>query len=187
MDGVPARRAFTTDEYHRMGETGILTEDDRVELIEGEIFSMTPIGTPHASTVDRLNALFSARLGSRAIVRVQGPVVLNRHSEPQPDLMLLKPRDDFYAKRHPRPADVLLAVEVMESSAGYDRGVKFPLYARTGVVEVWLVDLGAGVVTVGRRPALRGYREVLALAPGARLAPAAFPRVSFKVAELLGR
>ena len=173
MSGAPARRMFTTAEYHRMGEAGILTDEDRVELIEGEIIRTTPIGPPHASTVDRLTALFTARVGSRAIVRVQGPIVLDRYSEPQPDLTLLKRRADFYVGRHPHPADVLLAIEVMQSSADFDRGVKFPLYARRGIAEVWLIDVNARTVTVGRKPALRGYRDTFTRTGDERLTPAA--------------
>lgn len=187
MSGAPARRMFTTAEYHRMGEAGILTEDDRVELIEGEIIRMTPIGPLHTSTVDRLTSLFVSRVGSRAIVRVQGPIVLDRYSEPQPDLTLLKPRADFYAGRHPHPSDVLLAVEVMQTSADFDRGVKFPLYARGGIAEVWLIDVNARTITIGRKPTLRGYRDTATRAGSERLAPAALPRIAFRVSELLGR
>jgi Uma2 family endonuclease len=187
MNGAPARRMFTTSEYHRMGEAGILTDEDRVELIEGEIIRLTPIGPPQASTVDRLNPLFHARAGNRAIVRVQGPIVRDRYSEPQPDLTLLKPRADFYVARHPQPTDVLLAVEVMHTSADYDRGVKFPLYARRGIAEVWLIDVVTRTVTVGRQPTLRGYRDTVTRTGDERLAPAALPRVAFRVSELLGR
>src|SRR5882762_3247032 len=117
---VPRRR-FTTDEYHRMGDAGVLSEDDRVELLDGEIVQMSPIGIPHASCVDRLNAFFTHRLRNRAVVRVQNPIVLDTHSEPQPDLTLLAPRRDFYSSAHPRPRDVLLAIEVMDASRSYDR------------------------------------------------------------------
>jgi Uma2 family endonuclease len=183
---VPRRR-FTIDEYHRMGEAGVLAEDDRVELLDGEILQMTPIGVPHASCVDRLNALFTRRLRDRAIVRVQNPIILNRWSEPQPDLALLAARPDFYASAHPRPRDVLLAIEVMDTSRGYDRTLKLPLYARAELREVWLLDVVARVLEVHRRPALRGYRQEQRLVAGQAVAPLAFPRLRFRVNELLGK
>jgi Uma2 family endonuclease len=169
-----------------MGAAGVLSEDDRVELLDGEIVQMSPIGSPHAGCVDRLNALFTRRLGGRAIVRVPNPIILDRRSEPQPDLTLLAPRPDFYSAAHPRPRDVLLAVEVMASSRDYDRTLKLPLYARAELREVWLVDLAAQALEVYRRPALRGYRHEQRLVAGRALAPLAFPRLRFRVRELLG-
>lgn len=185
MENV-ARRTFTTTEYHRMGDAGILTPTDRVELIEGEILRMSPIGRRHAACVDRFTALFSKRLGGRAIVRIQNPVILDRHSEPQPDVTLLTPRPDFYEERAPRPADVLLIVEVVESSAGYDRAIKLPLYARRGISEVWLVDLANERLEAFHGPTLRAYRAHATLARGQRIAPRAFPRTFFRVNEVLG-
>src|SRR5213596_2713588 len=122
------RRRFSVKDYHRMVETGILTKDDRVELLEGEIVEMAPIGSPHQGTVDRLTRLFTSRLGERVIVRVQGPVVLasvESESEPEPDVTLLVPRPDFYTTGHPEAADILLAVEVMDTSVG-----RLPSYVR---------------------------------------------------------
>jgi len=180
------RRRFTTDEYHRMGEAGVFTDDDRVELLDGEIVQMSPLGIPHSSGVDRLTAVFTRRLGRRAIIRVQGPIILDRYSEPQPDLSVLAPRADFYGHAQPRPRDVLLAIEVMDSSRGYDRTLKLPLYARAELREVWLVDLKAEVIERYRRPALRGYREREDFARGRVLMPLAFPRIRFRVNEILG-
>jgi Uma2 family endonuclease len=180
------RWRFTVDEYHRMGEAGVLSEDDRVELLDGEIVRMSPIGTPHASTVARLDALFQRRLGSRATVWAQNPVVLDRYSEPQPDLCVLHARADFYATGKPRPRDVLLAIEVMDSSRGYDRTLKLPLYARAELREVWLVDLKAQAIEVYTRPALRGYRAQTTVGRGRVLSPLAFPRVRFRTSEILG-
>ena len=182
---IPQRR-FTTEEYHRMGEAGVLSANDRVELLDGEIVRMSPIGTPHASTVARLNALFSRRLGGRATIWVQNPIVLDRYSEPQPDLCVLAPRSDFYARAHPRPRDVLLGVEVMDTSRGYDRTLKLPLYARAELREVWLVDLKTQVIEVYTRPALRGYRQQTTVGHGRVLSPLAFPRMRFRVSEILG-
>ena len=181
-----ARRRFTTAEYHRMAEAGVLTEDDRVELLDGEIVAMSPIGSRHSGTVNRLNMLFAQRLGSRAIVSVQNPIVLDDYSEPQPDLAILAARADYYVGAHPRPADVLLAIEVMETSGSYDRALKLPLYARRRLREVWLVDLAGGAVDVHRRPSPSGYRERQRLALGDRIAPLAFPRMKLQVGELLG-
>ena len=169
-----------------MGEAGVFAEDDRVELLDGEIVQMRPIGIPHSSSVDRLNAFFSRRLGRRAIIRVQGPIILDRYSEPQPDLSVLAPRADFYGHAQPRPRDVLLAIEVMDSSRGYDRTLKLPLYARAELREVWLVDLKAEVIERYRKPALRGYRERAEFHRGRVLTPLAFPRVRFRVNEILG-
>ena len=180
------RRRFTIDEYHRMGDAGVLTEDDRVELLDGEIVRMSPIGTPHASTVARLTALFVRRFGRHATIWVQNPIVLDRWSEPQPDLCVLAPRADFYASAHPRPRDVLLGVEVMDSSRGYDRTLKLPLYAKAELREIWLVDLKAGAIEIYRRPALRGYREQNTVALGRAITPLAFPRVRFRASDLLG-
>lgn len=177
---------FTTAEYHRMGETGILRPTDRVELIEGEILRMSPIGRRHAGCVNRLTELFSRRLAGKVIVQVQNPVVLDAHSEPQPDVTLLRRRADFYSDQHPNPEDVLLLVEVVDSSAGYDRSIKLPLYARRGVPECWLVDLEHERIEVYRGPALRAYRQQTHYARGKRLAPRAFPRTFFRVNEILG-
>ncbi len=180
------RRRFTVDEYHRMAEAGVLTEDDRVELLDGEIVRMSPIGRPHSSTVARLNALLFRRFGRAATVWVQNPIILDRWSEPQPDLCLLAPRPDFYAAAHPRPRDVLLGIEVMDSSRSYDRTLKLPLYAKAELREVWLVDLKAETIDVHRRPALRGYREQRTYGRGQTIMPVAFPRVRIRVNEILG-
>jgi Uma2 family endonuclease len=146
------RRRFTVEEYYRMAEAGILHEDDRVELIGGEIVEMVPIGSPHQSVVDRLTALMIRFAGKDYNVRVQGPIRLDERNEPEPDLALLRYREDFYAGAHPGPRDLVLLVEVAETSLGYDRRVKLPLYARFGVPEVWLVNLEEGVVEVYSEP-----------------------------------
>jgi Uma2 family endonuclease len=181
-----SRRLFTVHEYYLMLQAGILTEDDRVELIEGEIVQMTAIGSRHAACVDRLNQLFSTRVVERAIVRVQNPVRLSEYSEPQPDLALLKPRPDFYAGAHPGPLDMLLLVEVADTSAGVDRAAKMPLYARAGIPEAWLVDLQADQVEVHRQPAPQGYQEVCSLGRGTQLGVEVFPDLSLAVDDILG-
>ncbi|MGH7355061.1 MAG: Uma2 family endonuclease [Candidatus Rokuibacteriota bacterium] len=181
------RRRFTVKEYHRMIEVGLLTKRDRVELLAGDIVEMAPIGDPHAGTVDRITRLFVQALGNRVIVRVQGPVLLAVvESEPQPDLALLSPQADFYTSRRPEPADILLLVEVMDTSAARDRRVKLPLYARAGIVETWLVDVNTNQVEIHRRPGSGGYQETRMLQRGDRLAIEAFPDLPLSVADLLG-
>jgi len=179
------RRKFTVEEYHLLARAGVLKEDDRVELLEGEIVEMSPIGSRHAACVDRLNRVFS-RLGERTIVRVQSPLRLGDLAEPQPDLALLRPRSDFYATAHPGPEDVLLVVEVAETSSDYDRQIKIPLYARWGIPEAWLVDLDQDRVEVHRDPSPEGYRDVRAINRSEALAPVAFPDLDLRAQDVLG-
>jgi Uma2 family endonuclease len=158
--GLPLTRyRFNVDDYYRLAETGILDEDARVELIEGEIVMMTAIGSRHAACVSRITRLTIQLLGDQAVVRVQSPVRLDDYNEPEPDLCLAKPRADHYAGGHPGPADILLLVEVVDSSLGYDRGVKLPLYARSGVAAVWILDLGRGRLDAYSGPSPDGFLE----------------------------
>ena len=180
------RRRFTVDEYYRMGKVGILHEDDRLELLEGEIVEMAPIGSRHQATVDRLATLFFGRVADSASVRVQGPVRLAEDSEPQADLTLLRRRPDFYASAHPGPGDVLSLVEVSDTTVEYDREVKVPLYARHGIAEVWLVDLAVQVVEAHRDPSAEGYREVLQFGRGQGLSPESLPGLESVVEDILG-
>ncbi|MGH7390044.1 MAG: Uma2 family endonuclease [Candidatus Rokuibacteriota bacterium] len=187
MISRPRQRRFTVEEYHRMGETGILVEDEPVELIHGAIIVSEPIGARHAGTVNRITRLFVSQLGDRAVVQVQNPIELaQERSEPEPDVALLRPRTDFYATAHPVAADVFLLVEVADSSLLLDRRVKIPLYARAGVREVWLMDLTQDRVAVYR--AVRGarYRERSVVEHGQRLAPGAFPELTLTVEDLIG-
>lgn len=154
-------RRFNVEEYHRLAEVGILGEDDRVELIEGALLEMSPIGSRHAGIVTKLHRLLERRVGDAAIVWEQNPIILGDGSEPQPDLVLLQPRADFYTGAHPRAADVLLVVEVADTSLTYDREVKLPLYARHGIPEAWLVDLRADRVELHQLPAAEGYQRIL--------------------------
>jgi len=187
MSELLTRRRFTVEEYHRMGEAGILPEDSRLELIAGDIVVREPIGAHHAGTVDRLTRLWTSRLGERAIVRVQNPVQFPREdSELQPDVMLLRPREDFYTTRHPEAADVLLLIEVADTTLRLDRRVKIPLYARAGVREVWLVNLTTVRLEVHREPLGDRYGNVGVLTRGERVSPEAFPDLSLDVAELVG-
>lgn len=148
---------FTVAEYYQMAEAGILAPEDRVELIEGEIIAMSPIGSRHAGCVNRLTQLFSEKVSGLAIVSVQNPIRLSDSTEPEPDLALLRPRADFYAQAHPQPADVLLVVEVADHSLAYDRAIKVPLYARAGIPETWVIDLDTETVFVYQQPGAPGY------------------------------
>lgn len=179
------RRRFTADQFERMGQVGILHEDDRVELIDGEIREMTAIGPPHAASVNRANQVLMRLTSGRALVSPQNPVRLNLFNEPAPDLVLLRPRDDFYRHAHPGPADILLIVEIADSSLRYDREVKGEIYARYGVVEYWLVDLGAGTVTSYSAPEDGRYRVVAVHTRVDALSPKALPDCSVAVADLL--
>lgn len=179
------RRRFTVQEYHQMGQVGILSEDDRVELLEGEIVEMAPIGSRHQATVNRLNDLFAARARSRALLSVQGPVRLGGDSEPEPDVMLLRRKDDFYSAGHPEPSDVLLLIEVSDSSVDYDREVKLPLYARHGITEVWLIGLDAGVVDVFRDPTPSGFQSTFQASRGQNLSVEALTDLGLAVDEIL--
>ena len=186
MDVELARHRFTVDEYHRMGEVGILAEDDRVELVDGEIVHMTPIGPRHVVRVAALHRRLQVLLEDRADIIVQSPIRLGPHHEPQPDVTLLRPPLSRYEARLAGPGDVLLVVEVADTSAVYDRGVKLPLYAAAGIPEVWLVDLAGEAVEVYRAPAATGYRDARRLVRGDRVAPGAFPDASLAVDEVLG-
>lgn len=153
----PRHHGFNRMDYHRMAEAGILGEDDRVELIEGEIIDMTPIGSRHAGAVARVQTALQEAVGGQALVWVQNPVALGANSEPQPDLALLRPRHDFYAESLPQPGDVLLLIEVSDRSLAYDRDVKLPLYAAHGIPEVWLVDLDGRRLTRHWAPTSQAY------------------------------
>jgi Uma2 family endonuclease len=169
------RHRLSVDDYLRMGEAGILGEDDRVELIEGEIVDLSPIGTPHSGAVKRIAKRIILAVGDRATVGVQDPIRIGDFSAPQPDIALLKPRDDFYAGAHPGPEDCLLLIEVAETSLAYDRDKKLPLYARAGIPETWLVDIPGRTLWLCRQPGPAGYAEVRAAADLAALAPLALP------------
>ena len=177
---------FNVDEYYRMAEVGLLSADDRVELVEGEIVEMSPIGSTHAGTVDRSSAFLNLKFGNAVIVRVQNPIRLDDFSEAQPDLALLKPRKDFYSKSHPGPEDVLVVIEVADRSLDYDRNVKLPLYARAGIPEAWLMVLSKDVIEVYSQPRNGKYQKVQRLKRGKTLVSSTIPTFSCKVEDLLG-
>ena len=177
---------FNVNEYYRMLEVGLLSEDDRVELIEGEIIEMSPIGSAHGGTVKRLSRFLHRKLGDDVIVSVQDPVRLDDLSEPQPDLAVLKPRKDFYSTSHPTPQDVLIIIEVSDSSLEYDRGVKLPLYARAGIPEAWLIVLTTRTIEIHSQPTSGKYQKVRRLKPGKALRSPTVPTISCKVEDLVG-
>ncbi len=180
-------RRFTNAEYHAMDDAGVFAPDERVQLIAGEIVTMSPMGSRHAAAVNWTTGAFyaSERLTGRAIVWVQCPLVIPDFSEPEPDLALLRPRDDGYARAHPRPEDVLLLVEVADSTLAYDRRVKLPLYAAAGIPESWLMDLRNDVIESHTDPALDRYRTVRRYRPGDFIAPAALAELSVPVSQII--
>ena len=180
------RRKFTIEQYHKMAKSGILTEEDRVELIRGEIVEMSPIGRRRAACVRRLVKLFSEKLSQRAIVDTQNPVELSDRSEPQPDVVLLQPHPDFYEAGHPQPQDIFLLVEVADTTVETDRNVKIPLYAEGGISEVWLVDINEQCIEIYRDPLSTGYQSVQKFQRGQTLSIQAFPDIDITVDEVLG-
>lgn len=168
-----------------MAETGLLSPDARVELLDGEIIDMSPIGPPHGGATNRLNHWFTKSAEGRWIVTVQNPVHLDKYSEPQPDLMLLRTSPDFYASRHPGPNDVFLLIEVADTSLDIDREKKLPAYARAGIAEVWIVNVPEKTIEVYREPKSTGYESTTTFRAGEKASCMAFPDVSVDVAELL--
>ena len=178
-------RRFSVQEYHAMGTAGVLSPDERVELLDGEILTMPPIGPRHIGGVNRLMYVLYAAFGSRVVVQGQNPVRLDDWSEPEPDIALLRPRDDFYASRHARPADALALIEVAGTSMPLDRGRKLRAYARHGVAEYWIVDLAGDRVLVHRKPSATGYAVEFSASRGETLAFEAFPDDALPVDDLL--
>ena len=179
-------RRFNVAEYYRMAKAGILKPDDRVELIEGEIIKMSPIGSPHAACVSRLVRFLSRAIGETAILSAQNPVRLDDFSEPVPDVALLKPRKDYYAARHPMPADVLLIIEVADTSLLKDRNIRVPLYARAGMTEVWLVNLPKESIEVYSESQNGKYRKCQKYKRGETVKSPTVKGLSLTVNEILG-
>ena len=177
-------RLFNVDEYYAMAEAGILAPGERVELIDGEIFPMSPIGDRHAYSVDELNELLITRLGGRARVRCQNPVQLGVSFEVQPDLAILRWREDRYSTGHPRPEDIILIIEVSDTSLHYDRNVKLPLYARFGIPETWIANIQARHVEVYDRPANGEYRRPRVVGLDETLALPSFADISLPVSRI---
>ena len=184
VEMAAARRLFTREEYHRMGEAGILKPTDRVELIRGEIVQMSPIGRRHHAFVTNLTQILVTRLAGRAIVSVQNPVVLADDTEPEPDLAVYRRRAVPYKEREPHADDALLLIEVAETSLAYDRSTKLRLYAAAGVPEYWVVDCVAESIEVHRTPHGGGYGDVARATGAHALALQAFPDVTLTVSEV---
>lgn len=184
MSLVVTRRLFSVEDYYEMANSGILTEDDRVELLDGEIVEMSPIGSRHAGCVKRLTKMIDSQIGDAAILSVQDPIRLSPRSEPQPDLALLKPRADFYTTTHPAPKDVLLVIEVAETSAEPDHKIKLPLYAKAGIPEVWIFELRTKRVEAYRKPSGRKYLVVETYNEERIISPQALPDLQVDSSEI---
>jgi Uma2 family endonuclease len=184
LEVAAARRLFTREEYHRMAEVGILKPTDRVELIRGEIIEMSPPGRRHIAFVDNLTQLLVMRLAGRAIVSVQNPIVLLEDTEPQPDLAIRRHRAVPYKDREAHAEDVLLLIEVADTSFRYDRSTKLRLYAAAGIPEYWLIDGTTESIEVFRSPGAEGYRDVSQISGDGTVAVQAFTDVALRVGEI---
>ncbi|PWU21100.1 MAG: Uma2 family endonuclease [Verrucomicrobia bacterium] len=184
---VQTEHRFSVADYYRMAETGVLRPDARVELLDGRIIDMSPIGPYHSGLVARLTRFFSLKSKGRWMVFPQNPLRLHDHSEPEPDIMLLRPALDDYTNRHPQPDDVFLLIEVSDATIYYDRDQKLPAYGRAGVPEVWIVNLNDQTIEVYREPTFTGYASKVVLRAGDQAAPQAFPDLRLDVTELLKR
>ena len=182
----PTPRRFSVDEYYAMAQAGILARNERVELIDGEIITMSPIGNPHGAGVDRATDLLVPLVTGRAIVRVQAHVRLADDCQPEPDLTLLARRDDFYSTEAPGPSDVLLLIEVADSSLSYDRNRKLPLYARHAIPEVWIENIPTRQIEAYRAPVNGEYTDTRIYRPGDTISPQAFPDIELPVIRLVG-
>jgi Uma2 family endonuclease len=175
---------FTTQQYHLMHEAGVFAEGDRFELINGELSKMSPIGLKHALCVARLTKRFELKLGDRTMIWAQNPILLDGNSQPQPDLAILKLRDDFYEEGLPTPSDILLIIEVSDSTTSYDRDIKMPLYAAAGIPEMWLFDINKKAIEGYSLPSSSGYKQMRRYEADDTLAMLAFPDVIFNWEEL---
>ena len=179
-------RKFTVDEYHYFIEQGVFKPEERLELIEGELIEMSPIGKRHASRVNFLIELLRDFLGKNVIISPQNPIVLDDFSEPQPDVCLLRRREDFYRQTNATAKDVLLVIEVADTTVKYDRDVKFPRYAANGIEEAWLIDLENDRVEIHSEPSQFGYSLVKILHRGQTAESIVLPEIKISVEELLG-
>ena len=180
------RFRFSRADYHELAKVGIIKPGARVELIDGEILEMSPIGRPHRSSVNRVNDVLAPRLHGLAIVQIQSSIILGEYGEPEPDVAVFRFRADFYKDSDEAPEDILLIVEVADTSEAYDRRVKGPLYARFSIHEYWLVDLNRDLITVYRDPTPDGYASSRVYRRGESVSPLAFPDLTVAVADILG-
>ena len=169
------RARFSREAYHRLGEIGILGSDNRVELVDGEILMMSPIGPPQGGLITRLNKFFTKHLPDIVDCRVQLPIGVNDHSEPEPDIALVRRQEDDYQVKHPMPSDVFLLIEVAQSSVSYDLGKKLRIYAQSHVPEYWVIDIGKRIVITHREPVGATYNQVKSFGAGDAIAPLAAP------------
>ena len=182
----PTRRRISVREYMKMAESGIFAEGERVELIDGDIIEMVPIGNPHEARTSASNRFLAPLfIEGRAVLRVQGHVRLDENNRPEPDLVLLKWRDDLYENQSPAPEDILLLIEVSDTSLAFDRGVKLPLYARFDIPEVWIENIPERVVESYTNPVEGQYTESRIYRPGETITPGAFPDISLHISELI--
>jgi Uma2 family endonuclease len=181
-----ARWRFTVADFRHMGEAGLFDGAEKVELLHGEIFTMSPIESLHAGCVGILIELFGRQAAGKFIVWVQNPIEISDESEPIPDIVLLKRKKDFYKKAHPKPADVLLVIEVADTAIVRDRDVKLPLYAGANIPEAWLVNLPADIIEVHSGPINGAYREIRIFKRGEKVASTILPKVKLNVSDILG-
>ena len=184
---VPERTRISADRFEKMVETGVLTECDRVELIDGDMTNEPKVNPPHSAVMARLNELLVLSVADSAMVSPGGSVWLGSFSVPHPDLMLLKPRADYYWGRRPTAADVLLLVEISDSSLAYDQSTKRALYARHGITEYWVADVRGARLYVYNDPTADGYARTLECTAADTVSPRALPAVQIKMAALFGR
>jgi len=177
-------RKFTIEQYNQMGEINIFQPEERLELIKGEILKMSPIGAKHASMVTRLTNLLVYELHQKALVSVQNSIVLDDYSEPQPDLVLLKPRSDYYENKKPEPEDIYLLIEVSDSTIIYDQTIKIPLYAENKITEVWLFNLNNKTLEVYRQPENNSYQSIQKLNSKKTINSLVFPELIIKLSEI---
>jgi Uma2 family endonuclease len=185
VNGLPSQRLFTAGEYQHLIEIGVLSEDERIELIEGRIVRMAPKNIEHVIATKRANRCFNRSLGERVIISVQDPILLNDFSEPEPDIVLHATPDDRYLENHPTPKDIFLVLEIADSSLAYDRDVKCPLFARNGVIHFCLLNLQNRELEDYREPGPNGYRRKQTYSEGESFNLVAFPKISIKVKDLL--
>jgi Uma2 family endonuclease len=184
MATIIQRRMFTIHDYARMRESGILTEDDRVELINGEVRLMSPIGPVHIALVNKLNQILTIHIGTDAIVSIQNPIQLDDFTEPQPDIAILQAREDFYVSGTPRADDVLLVIEISDSTIDYDRNEKTPRYASAHIPEVWIIDVNRKVIEQYSKPFKGEYTQILKLLLGSTIQSQSLPAVSIDVDKI---
>lgn len=182
---APHPKKFTIEEYYKMAALGIFKDGDRLELIKGEIMEMSPVGLRHAACVNRLNRILTTQLTTQAIISIQNPIKLKNNTEPQPDVVVLNPREDFYETGLPTPKDILFLIEVADSSIDYDRMVKIPLYAENEIKEVWIVDLNQNGLEIYQKPSQNYYQIIQKLTSVDNIFLSNFPEIDIRLNQFL--